>query len=234
MRDERLVSGPYAADDAVGPAVDAPTCHTRCMSNWGPALARSEPLGKALSLEDWLALPEDAPGELVDGRLREEEMPDPIHELAVTWLIALFRAWLSGRGFVFGSDVRLAITPRSGRKPDIAVVFPGDPLPPRRGALRHPPTLVVEVVTPTPRDERRDRVEKMAEYAEFGVRFYWLLDPALGSLEIFELVDGRFLKLDGRTSGSFVAAGCPGLTIDLDALWAELDRLAPENLDPVE
>jgi hypothetical protein len=47
-----------------------------------------------------------------------------------------------------------------------------------------------------------------------------LVDPALGSLEIFELVDGRFVKLDGRTSGTFPAAGCEGLSIDLDALWA--------------
>lgn len=156
-------------------------------------------------------------------------MPDPIHELAVTWLIAVFRVWLRGRGFVFGSELRLAISPQAGRKPDIAVVFPGEPPPPRRGALRTPPTLVVEVVSPTPSDERRDRVEKMAEYAAFGVRFYWLVDPALGSLEIFELVDGRFVKLDGRTSGTFPAAGCEGLLIDLDALWAELDRLGDED-----
>jgi Uma2 family endonuclease len=201
------------------------------MSAWA-SLARPEPPGRPLSLDDWLALPNDASGELVDGRLREEEKPDPIHELAVTWLIAVFRVWLRGRGFVFGSELRLAISPKAGRKPDIAVMFPDEP-PPRRGALRTPPTLVVEVVSPTPSDERRDRVEKMAEYAEFGVRFYWLVDPALGSLEIFELIPsssgGHFAKLDGRTSGRFPAAGCDGLEIDLDALWTELDRLGDED-----
>jgi Uma2 family endonuclease len=202
------------------------------MSAWAPSLARPEPPGRPLSLDDWLALPDEVSGELVDGCLREEEMPDPIHELAVTWLIAVFREWLRGRGFVFGSELRLAISPQAGRKPDIAVIFPGEPAPPRRGALRTPPTLVVEVVSPTPSDERGDRVEKMAEYAAFGVRFYWLVDPALGSLEIFELIPlsgGRFVKLDGRTSGTFPAAGCEGLSIDLDALWAELDRLGDDD-----
>jgi Uma2 family endonuclease len=141
------------------------------MSSWA-ALARPGPPGRRLSLADWLALPDGTSGELVDGHLREEEVAEPIHELAVTWLIAVFRVWLRDRGFVFGSELRLAISPQSGRKPDIAVMFPDEPPPPRRGALRTPPTLVVEVVSPSPSDERRDRVEKMAEYAAFGVRFY--------------------------------------------------------------
>ncbi|HEU4583139.1 MAG TPA: Uma2 family endonuclease [Polyangiaceae bacterium] len=86
----------------------------------------------------------------------------------------------------------------------------------------------MEVVTPTPRDERRDRVEKMAEYAQFGVRMYWLVDPALGSVEIFSLdVDQRYKALLGVTSGVLAPVpGCAGLELDVDALWAELARLA--------
>ena len=34
-----------------------------------------------------MALPEDEPGELVNGMLLEEEMPDAVHELAASWLI---------------------------------------------------------------------------------------------------------------------------------------------------
>jgi Uma2 family endonuclease len=200
------------------------------MADWAPALlTRTNDRGASLTLAEWLARPEDAPGELIDGHLCEEEMPDPIHELAVTWLVMMFRAWLGSSGFVFGSDVRLALSPTRGRKPDVAIVFPGQPPPPRRGPLTTPPSIIVEVVSATPRDERRDRVEKMAEYAEFGVKFYWLVDPALGAWEVFELVDGRYLKVLGLTHGSAEAPGCPGLMIDVDALWAELDRLAPEG-----
>jgi len=69
-----------------------------------------------LTLEQWAAMPEDEPGELVDGRLEEEEMPDFVHELIVIWLGHAFRTWLAGRGgFVGGSDAKFAVSPRRGR-----------------------------------------------------------------------------------------------------------------------
>ena len=121
------------------------------------------------------------------------------------------------------------MTERGGRKPDLSVVLPGAAAPPRRGLLKTPPDIVVEVVTATPRDERRDRVEKMTEYALASVRFYWIVDPGLGSFEIFELGQGqRYVRVVAATKGIVAAPGCEGLVIDLDALWSELDRLGPE------
>ncbi|HVR30621.1 MAG TPA: Uma2 family endonuclease [Thermoanaerobaculia bacterium] len=199
------------------------------MHIWSPALAPALPApGEELDLEEWARLPEDGPGELVDGRLTEEEAPDPIHGLAVSWLIALFRTWLGGRGgFVFDSDVKFVVGPSRGRRPDVSVFFPERPAPPRRGAVREPPDVVVEVVSASPADERRDRVEKMDDYSAFGVAYYWLVDPALGSVEIFDLVEGRFARALAATGGLLTQVpGCPGLELDLDALWRELARLA--------
>ena len=201
------------------------------MTVWTPVLMpRAEAVGRAMSLDEWARLPEDEPGELVGGHLAEEEMPDPIHELTVTWLVILLGSWLKGRGgFVFGSELKVKVTERGGRKPDISVVLPGAAAPPRRGLLKAPPDIVVEVVTATPRDERRDRVEKMTEYALADVRFYWIVDPGLGSFEVFELAEGqRYVRVLAATQGAVAAPGCEDLLIDLDALWSELDRLGPE------
>ena len=175
---------------------------------------------------------EDESGELVDGRLEEEEVPDLIHELVVIWLGQVLRNWLGRNGFVFGSEGKYAVRSDRGRKPDLAVyLHPETRRPPARGLVRVPPDIVVEVVSPSPRDERRDRIEKMDEYAAFGVAWYWIIDPRLLSLEIFELTSGRYARAARATEGRFeTVPGCPGLQLDLDEIWSEIARLeAPQN-----
>jgi Uma2 family endonuclease len=181
-----------------------------------------------MSVADWASMPEDDPGELVDGRLVEEEMPDLVHELVVSWLIALFHVWTERRGgFVFGSEAKFVVGHRRGRKPDLSVYFSGARALPARGPVRISPDLMVEVVSPNPRDGRRDRVEKVDEYAAFGVRYYWIVDPAQRSVEILELgKDGRYVRARSLSDRSTSRVpGCPGLTLDLAALWRKVDRL---------
>jgi len=180
-----------------------------------------------MTFDEWAAMDEDEPGELVDGRLEEEEVPDPIHEIIVTWLAHVLRAWLGGKGIVLGSGVKYAIRPDRGRKPDLAVyLHPETRVPPARGLVRVPPDIVVEIVSASPRDERRDRIEKMDEYAAFGVAWYWIIDPSLRSLEIFELNAGRYARAARSTEGRLDAVpGCAGLQLDLDEIWNEIARL---------
>ncbi|WP_437738806.1 Uma2 family endonuclease [Sorangium sp. So ce1335] len=198
----------------------------------GHSAASQAEARRRLTLADWASLPEDEPGELVDGLLAEEEVPDAVHEVIVTWVIGVLRLWLIPRGgLVLGSDAKFAVASSTGRKPDASAYLPGSRKPPRRGVIHAPPDIVVEVISPSPRDARRDRVEKLHEYARFGVRWYWLIDPQAATLDLLELgADGRYVHARAAAVGAVSGVpGLEGLTLDLDDLWGEVERLGPES-----
>lgn len=188
-----------------------------------------------MSLAEWADLSEDEPGELVDGRLEEEEVASAAHEVVTGSMLRAVGNWLVPQGgLVLGSSAKYAVKPPGrGRMADVSAFFPGSRMPPRAGIITTPPDIAIEVVSPSPRDGRRDRVEKLKEYAAFGIRWYWVIDPALRSLEILELgADRRYVHALDMTDGVIEdVPGCNGLRLDLDALWAEVDRLGPEE-DP--
>ena len=185
---------------------------------------------RELTLEQWAELDEDEPGELVDGRLEDEETPTFLHEAVVSWLIRVLGVWASVRGgWVFGSECKYAIRPRRGRKPDVSVYLKGAKTPARGASLaRVPPSIAIEVISSRPRDARRDRVDKLHDYKAFGVRYYWLIDPAVRTLEVLRLSRAGVKLVLAASEGRHTPPGCTGLTLDLDALWAEMDRLPAE------
>lgn len=187
-----------------------------------------------LTLAKWGDMSEDEPGEFVDGVLVEEEEVGALHEVIGAWLCWVLKAWFGDRkGIVLTSDARFGTSPRRGRKADVSVYFPGR-RPPAHGLVTLPPDIMVEIVSPRPRDARRDRVEKMREYAAFGVRYYWIVEPAVRIFEINELTaEGRYNRVLTAAEGKLTEIpGCEGLTLDLDALWAELDQLEAPQQEP--
>lgn len=184
---------------------------------------------RPMTIDEWGRLPEDDPGEIVDGFLVEDEVTSWVHEVVVSFLIEIFRTWARPRGgLVAGSEVKLAVGASRGRKPDVAVIFGGAARPPGRATVvAIPPSLIVEVVSDRPRDARRDRVEKLEDYAGFGVPYYWIVDPQLRTLEIYELGERkRYVRALSATGGRLTEIpGCPELVVDLEALWAEVGEV---------
>lgn len=186
--------------------------------------------GRPMSMEAWEQL--DDAGELVDGILEEEELPDFLHETVLAVLARLFVRWTEAReALIYGSEAKYALTKRRGRKPDMSVFLTTDRKLPRHGAGPIPPDIMIEVLSPRPRDHRRDRVQKLREYAAFGVRWYWLVDPAARTIEILRLGDdGCYVHAADATEGSIEVPGLDGAVLDLDAFWRRVDdALEPET-----
>jgi len=68
------------------------------------------------------------------------------------------------------------------------------------------PDWVSEVLSPS--SERHDRVTKRAIYAEFGVAWYWLVDPRAQTLEALALQQGEW-QVIGRFRGDDNVAAEP-------------------------
>jgi len=209
---------------ALCPATDplrlAPMGETRYTH---PQMAQSQL--PVLSMREW-ADDDSVPGEYVDGHRTEEEVPTFLHDAIVGWLVAIFHAWLKGAGWVLSSEAKLAVSPTRGRKPDVSVYLRGAAPSRRASLLEVPPFIAVEVLSPPHRDQVRDRVEKLFEYAAFGVLRYWLVDPEIRIVTVYELgADGRYVVALSASEGQHPVPGCDAFVLDLDALWAHVDSL---------
>jgi Uma2 family endonuclease len=183
-------------------------------------------LPQPMTLEAWAELDEDEPGELVDGWLEEEEVPTNLHEVVVSWFFGTLRTWgLPRKAPVFGSEHKLGVAQARGRKPDVTMYPPGTRLRLRDSFSRTVPALVVEVLSERPRDVRRDRQDKLRDYARFGVQSYCIVDPEARMVEVFSLgsAAGPTLVLTA-SEGRVGVPGFEGLEFDLDALWAEVEQ----------
>lgn len=95
---------------------------------------------REMTLVEWAALPEDEEGELVDGRLVEEEVPEPEHEAIISWLIGTLRLWVVQRGgFVFGSELKLAVRASAGASRISRSICPAGPLRAAAASFACPP-----------------------------------------------------------------------------------------------
>jgi len=184
------------------------------------------------TLDAWANMDEDEPGEFVDGNVVEEEVPSYLHESVVSWLVRTLGIWGAPRGCpVFGSEAKLRVMRGRGRKADVCMFASGTRFRGQDAISRKPPMLIVEVVSRSPRDVKRDRLEKRHEYARFGVKHYWLVDPDARVFEFLSLdADGRWVDAGAASDGKVEVAGFDGLVLDLDQLWAEVDMI----LEPAE
>jgi len=182
------------------------------------------PAPPSTTVDVWGDMDEDEPGELVDGRLEDEEVPTHLHEAVAAWLFRMLANWgAPRRALVFGAEHKIAISHARGRKPDITVYPPGKRLRSQESVSKTPPALVVEVLSPRPRDVLRDRRDKLSDYAECGIKLYLIVDPQTRLFELYELnAEGRYVHAGGYVDGKMTFPGCEGLELDLDALWTEV------------
>ncbi|MGH9157483.1 MAG: Uma2 family endonuclease [Acidimicrobiales bacterium] len=129
---------------------------------------------QAFTIEDLEEMPDDGRRrELVDGMLIVTPAPGLVHQGCLLSLAVLLKPALSVDQKVLIAPFDWVAGPRTVFQPDLLVARRADVGPHR---LERPPLLVVEVLSPCTR--RFDLELKRSAYAEAGVGWYWLVDPA--------------------------------------------------------
>lgn len=133
-----------------------------------------------LTADEYLAMPDDGPSELVRGEVVEMSPPGPRHGRVCGNVAFTLETWArsSGLGIAFTNDsaVQTEFEPDTVRGADVVYVSrdrlpDGVPV----GRFREPPNLCVEVISPP--DRWADVLAKVAEYLAVGVAEVWLVDP---------------------------------------------------------
>jgi len=136
-----------------------------------------------------LAYQEEFWEELIDGKLvAMSPRPSVNHHFVSSNIYTLFDRYLRGKSCTpFADGVDLYLSEENQYIPDGMVVC--DPEKIRPNGVYGAPDLVVEILSPS--TARYDRGQKKDAYEKYGVREYWIVDPANKMVEQYLLCDGK-------------------------------------------
>ncbi len=174
-----------------------------------------------LAYKDYEALPADGRRyEIHEGELSVTPAPSPQHQMIVLNIATLLRSHVKAKriGEVLIAPLDVILSDTTIVQPDIVYLESV-----RRGAISRrgvegPPTLVVEVLSPS--TVLIDRNTKQQLYARFAVPFFWLVDPEGRTIEALVL-GARGYSLAKRAAGNEPVSlpPFPDLTIIPASLW---------------
>ena len=175
-----------------------------------------EKQAKRWTYEEYYRLDDDQRYEIIDGNLLMAPAPDTWHqdwsrELTMLVVTHVKRHKL---GKVFIAPVDVVLDVENSVQPDLVFVATASLGIIQRRAIFGTPDLLVELISPS--SVRRDRYDKKELYARFGVKEYWIGDPANKSLEILTLKDGRYeLHCAAELKGKLTSLVLARLEFDL-------------------
>jgi len=181
-----------------------------------------------LTIDDVAALPEDFYYELLDGRIREDPVRLPAHQMILMDAITALEP-RDHRPCASVHSLSIAIGQRDEPRPDISVGH-------MRSGLRSPfpvrdVILVGEVLSAD--SESIDRGYKMSLYARGGIPSYWIIDPLAERVTLTQYLlgpEGAYREWL-RTADIATLDEPWRVVLDLPAMTRMRDRIHPAS-DP--
>ena len=170
--------------------------------------------------DDYLLLPEDKHYELIEGELIMVPSPGFKHQEILLTLAQVLSKFVKennlGKIIIAPFDVVLAST--DVVQPDILFVSRERFSIITEENIQGSPDLVVEILSSNP---EKDTVIKRKLYAKFGVREYWIVDPAIKNIEVMELEEKGFRTLGFfKTKNVLTSKIFPGLNLKISQVFS--------------
>ena len=184
------------------------------------AVLHNPPASKHWTFADLSQFDETERYEIDNGRLIPmAPSPNTFHQRLVSRLFRLLDGFVQSRdlGEVFVAPFDVVMAEDNTAQPDLLFIAKEN-----AGIVKNwvfgAPDLVVEILSPS--SIRRDRYDKQAQYARFGVKEYWIVDPANRSLEILALQDKQFIvHSSAAETGQAESRVLAGLIVDVASLF---------------
>ncbi len=187
---------------------------------WNELLGELLPSQGNWSEEEYLILTDHRTRlvEFTDGFLEALPMPTDKHQAIVGLLYYLFLTHVEPRGgTVRFSPLRVRIRPGKFREPDLLLLLASKD-PRRQDRFWLGSDLALEVLSED--NPERDLIEKRADYAEAGVREYWIVNPLTKTITVLQLRDGSFEEAGSFGPGdSALSSLLPELSIPVTAVF---------------
>ena len=175
-----------------------------------------------LTYADYAALPADGRRyEIHDGELSVTPAPGTRHQRAIGRLFVVLHTFVTneGRGEVFVAPTDVILSDTTIVQPDIVWVGPDRIGMISARGIEGPPTLAVEIVSPS--TGAIDRHTKLQLYARHDIPWYWLVDPGAATLEVYGLVAGsNALRAQATGDTPLSAEPFPDLALPLASIFA--------------
>jgi len=172
--------------------------------------------GKRWTYEEYYRLNDDKRYEIIGSELLMAPAPDTWHQDWVSNLNLILTPFVRRNklGKTFISPVDVVLDSENTVQSDLVFIASANLGIIQKRAIFGVPDLLIELISPS--SVRRDRYVKMNLYARFGVKEYWIGDPANKALEVLTLKGGRYeVHCSAEEKGKITSLLLPGFEFDL-------------------
>lgn len=90
------------------------------------------------------------------------------------------------------------------------------------------PDMIIKILSPA--THKKDKILKKQKYEQYGVREYWIVDPETKFVDVYVLVNGKYIVNSYSEVNPAPVMVLPGCEINFTELFAPLEKSEEEKL----